>query len=413
MEKEYLCLLCDKLVEESKIERHKKRLHQAQKHYGVMWPLFSEEILARDLYNIPTYESAILAQELGVSKVYIRDEGQNFSGSMKDYSVEKAVRIGLQQGFKNFSVVSSGNHAVSLAKYSKRYGVKALVFAPASSSKIGLLASLQNTFVVGVKDAIFEDVYTLAAGMSFDGIYNANVSNELLLSGFYPVAEQITILNPPPSHILAGVGNGSYLAGIALGLERLAITMPKIVPVGMQGAFPTETAFTEGKLLREYDEFLTDESVIDAAEGSIAIASYSIPQLMHALYLSKGFPLGGLTNEDLKTAFLILARDVNLLEKGAIPEPTGIMGLAAALKYKEMFTKSDTPLIAFTGHGVKDIKGIGRLVPEISDKLIYRAKNSRPDLSVNDQGYAEKVLFVYKGISPQELEVLIRRKLGD
>lgn len=413
MKNNFRCLMCKRVIDENSVDFHKTSFHNDIKHYGLMWPLKVEHNMGRDLWPVITYESDIIAETLGVNKVFIRDEGMNFSGSMKDYSVERAVEIGCKAGHKIFFIVSSGNHAVSLAKYAVKNGVRAVVFTPATSSKIGMLSSMENVYVVGVKEAIFEDVYSLVAGMNPEGFYNANVSNELLLSGFAPIAEQMVNLDPFPTHILAGVGNGSYLAGILLALDGLIATLPKIIPVGMAGAFPTEAAFEKSDYLEEYQDFKVDEHSIDAAEGSIAIASYSMPQLMHAVYLSKGFPLGGLLNEDLGLAYELLAKDNDLMENGVVPEPTGIMGLAAALKYKERFSKNDVILVGLTGHGAKDMEGIRRVVPSLADPLIEKAIAKRPDLLVNEHDIRDdRILYVDKTISISELKSLIKEMMG-
>lgn len=411
--KKFRCLICGCEVDEHSVDFHKSSLHNDIKHYGLMWPLKGEHNLKRDLWPVPTYESEIIANILGVKKVYIRDEGMNFSGSMKDYSVERAIKIGCVSEHKIFFIVSSGNHAVSLAKYAIKSGAKAIVFTPATSSKIGMLSSMDNVFVVGVKDAIFEDVYSLVVGMDFEGFYNANVSNEFLLSGFAPISEQIMKLDLFPTHILAGVGNGSYLAGILLALEGLTDNLPKIVPVGMAGAFPAEDAFKKNGYLEEYHDFKAEECTIDAAEGSIAIASYSMPQLMHAVYTSGGFPLNGLVNEDLGLAYEVLAMDDNLMEKGVVPEPTGIMGLAAALKHKNKFSPKDVLLIGFTGYGVKDMDGIRKVVPSLAKLLIEKAIEKRPDLLVHEDEIREdRILFVEKTISTSNLKLLINEMMG-
>jgi len=406
-------LICNRVVDEDIIDLHKASFHNAIKHYGMMWPLEVERNVVRVLWPVTTYESDVIAEVLGVKKVYIRDEGMNFSGSMKDYSVERAVKIGCESGHKIFFIVSSGNHAVSLAKYAIKNGAKAVVFTPATSSKIGMLSSMDNVYVVGVKEAIFEDVYSLVAGMNLEGFYNANVSNESLLSGFAPIAEQIAKLDLFPTHILAGVGNGNYLAGILLALDGLTAALPKMIPVGMAGAFPAEAAFEKNEHLEEYQDFKVDEHSIDAAEGSIAIASYSMPQLMHAVYFSEGFPLGGLLNEDLGLAYELLARDRYLMEEGVVPEPTGIMGLAAALKHKERFSQNDVMLIGFTGHGVKDMDGIRRVAPSLADFLIEKATVKRPDLLVNACGIRDdRILYVDKKISTSDLKSLIEKMIG-
>lgn len=406
MEKKYRCLICGEVVSEESVSYHKRRHHSELRHYGLMWPLHVPQTGKRDLSHAPIYESAVIAEALGVRKVYIKDEGMNYSGSMKDYSVERAVRLGTQSGFESFFVVSSGNHAVSLAKYAVKKNANAVVFTPATSSKISMLCSMPNVYVVGVRDAIFEDVYSLVAGIEFGTYYNANVSNEQLLVGFAPVTEDIEKLDPLPTCVLAGVGNGSYLAGIVLGWRGSA--MPRIMPVGMAGAFPVETAFRENEYFREHTEFHVPEKLIDAAEGSIAIASYSMPQLMHAVYESNGFPLGGILNEDLSEAYRLLMTDDRLVEQGSIPEPTGIMGLAAALKYRSRFVPEDVLLIAFTGHAVKDLEGIRRMAKQDAKRLVAMASRARPDLLVEENDIdLDKVLYVDKTISSRKLEAVI------
>lgn len=407
----FRCLLCGAIINGDEAISHKEYIHPSQQHYGMLWPFPAMDVEERYLRRVPVYESDVFADALGVKKVYIIDEGQNLSGSMKDYSVSRAVQIGLKWGFKRFTIVSSGNHAVSLARYTERYNCQAIVFVPASTSKLSLLASLPGVYVVGVKNAIFEDVYELAANIQIEGVYNVNVSNEFLLPGFLPVSQQLNALNPIPDFVISGVGNGTYLAGIAWGFESIGRNkMPKIIPVGMRGAFPTEAAFADSVMIQEYDDFLAEEDYIDAAEGSIAIASYSMPQLMNAVRMSHGFPLGDLTNEDIKKAYFLLLEDKALLSNGAVPEPTGIMGLAAAMKHRNVFQSSDVLLISFTGHGVKDREGIKRIVPSIDRPLLEAAEKSRPDLLIKESDSTnDSVLLVEKSISHEELAQGIKK----
>lgn len=405
----FQCLLCGQQVASDCIAEH-KRVHTEAVGYGILWPSRTE--VRRRSIRVPMYETPKIAKLLGVSRVFIRDEGANPSGSMKDYSVERAVDLGSALGKRTFSVISSGNHAYSLCRRVQDVGAKALVFTRASSSKIALLATFPNVTVVGMRDATFEDVYnlvTMAELCRLDDIYNANVDNEELLPGFSVIVDDILSLPEIPTHVLAGVGNGSYLAGIALGLSWHTDTIrTKLVSVGMSGACPTEDAFSRGVPLHKYTEFHTPENEIGAAEGSIATESYSMPQLMRGMKLTGGFPLGGLTNKDLGEAYRVLAEEKNLVDRGVIPEPTGIMSLAAALKWKRKFQSDDVLLLAFTGHGAKDPHGIARVAPEIANMLIDSARRHRPDLVEHPETQQKgKLLFIEKNTTPEELRELI------
>ncbi len=405
----YKCLLCNEIgIAPEDVSDHKDR-HGTRKRYGLLLPQSLWTPQAQST-QVPTYSSPMIAKALGVSHVYIRDEGANYSGSMKDYIVKRCVAQGQLLGKKRFAVVSSGNHAVSLAMHAARADSEAIVFTPASSSKIALLATFSNVVVVGMHGALFEDVYNLVTHIDLgDSIYNANACNEDLLPGLLGVAQDIRNLDPQPTHVLAGVGNGTYLAGIGFGLLRNASTHIKIVPCGMKGAFPTEDAFRNGTPIEEYAAFAIDEHLIDAAEGSIALESYSMPQLMHAVKSTQGFPLGDLTNDDLTAAYRLLASDAHLLARGAIPEPTGIMSLAAALKWKSTFDSTSVLHCSFTGHGVKDLETILRLVPDETGKaLTERAMHARPDLLPNTTSESRGVvLYINKDTTSERLQRLL------
>jgi len=229
----------------------------------------------------------------------------------------------------------------------------------------------------------------------------------LWLSGFTTVSDEVMALDPLPTHILAGVGNGSYLAGIALGFCVKAAKCPKIVPVGMKGAFPTESALQKKRMIEEYHDFFADLCEIDAAEGSIAIASYSMPQLIHAINISNGFTLGDLDNNDLKEAYKVLSMDPCLVDHGAIPEPTGIMGLASAIKHCNQFGLNDVLLISFTGHAVKDLEGLERLTGGIGQNLVSLAKNNRQDLLENNLANRPRKYIINRQIGMLGLEAMV------
>ncbi len=412
----YQCLLCNTRLTASDIAAHKSE-HEELLGYGLLWPPRSS-LLPPRLETVPTYNSLFLAKALGVAGVFIRDEGMNPSGSMKDYSVARAIALGQAAGKDTFYATSSGNTAFSLCLFAHMNQCRAVVFAPDTSSKIPFLASFPGVLVVAVTGAIFEDVYNLVISAGLDdvpGLYNANVDNELLLPAFSPIAHDILVLDPRPTHVLAGVGNGSYLAGIGYGFDALdAYPMPEIVPVGMKGAFPSEEAYCRAKRWHKYTEFQTSEHEISAAEGSIATESYNMPQLMYALQLSAGFTLGGLTNYDLTMAYRLLERDEEAMSMGLVPEPTGIMALAAALKWRACFQPSDILHFSFTGQGIKDPQGMRDLLHDQAEPLLAAAAKRRPDLVL---GKYERhpdacVVTVKKSIKPLDLRAVVAGHCG-
>jgi threonine synthase len=344
--------------------------------------------------DVPVTESEVIRRALGVKKVYIRDEGMNPTGSMKDYMIAAAVTIGEASGYKKYTAVSSGNHAVSLSRYMVLVNGSAKVFLPAKSTKLPLLKSLPSVDAHGIGDgtgsACYEEVYDEFSTYSTEHpeYFNANPSNEFI----YDLIQQAAIdtalklhKKEMPTHFLAGVGNGSYIGMAGKGfkeLEKAGIIekAPKIVPVGMIGAFPLEKALKgEKNILWQYN-FGADEATIDAAEGSIAIASYSMPHAVHAVRRTNGSSINDLTNDDLCAAYQLLGADKQLLAQGSIPEPTGIMSLAAALKHKDEFGPTDILMLSFTGHASKDLSELYHLLGVEAEGMVASARINREDL---------------------------------
>jgi len=403
---EYKCLLCDRLITSDQITLHKQK-HADTYEYATLWPINDPFIDFCYDVDIPIYSSKIIADTIGVKKVYILDEGYNYSGSMKDYLVKRSIDIGIKNNIKFFNVASSGNHAISLAKLTQLYDYKAVIFIPASSVKIKLLSSFDNILIIGVRNSNYEDVYSLSNQLDIEGLFNANASNEILIPGLQTVSRQICSLSPQPTHILAGVGNGTYLSGITWGLEHTINPIPKIVPVGMNNAFPFENAlFNKVKIFKKKSYDITN---VYEAVGSIAVESFNSPHLYHCIKLSNGFVFGNLINNDLRKAYLLLMNDINLTKKCVIPEPTGIMGLAAALKYKKAFTGDDILLISFTGHALTSILSIKRLIPEIYNTLIASARINKKNFSFQiNNNKRRNIIYIDKDIKMSMLKTIVQ-----
>lgn len=405
-----LCTLSGESVHHKNFGRHKTDLEM--NHYGILWPTKSSGKFLDDWRDIPMISCPRLAAHLGVRAVTIRYEGANESGSMKDYITEAVMRDKKVLDSKIFSVVSSGNHAVSLAEATRKRGFKAVVFTPSSSHKFEYLGRFPHILAVGIENTVFEDVYRIATQIDFGNtITNANVSNDFLFTAYSIASDQIQDACNAPTHILSGVGNGTHLAGFGYGMQESGNTDVKIMPVGMDGAFPTQLAHDSDMNFHEYDDFLLPEEEICAAEGSIALASYSMPQLLHSVRSSKGSPLGGLRNSDLTRAYGALVDLTDLLELGFVPEPTGIMSLAAALKHESQFSHDDHLVLILSGAGYKDAEGVLKYGGRYANKLTRNLEI--PDTGSIQDSAQSNTLVVPNSIDPIELRDRILDRVDD
>ena len=78
----------------------------------------------------PLYEARNLGKELGVKKLYVKDDGLNPSGSSKDRASGVAVLKAIEAGANTIACSSTGNAASSCACQAAHMGLKAVIFVP-------------------------------------------------------------------------------------------------------------------------------------------------------------------------------------------------------------------------------------------------------------------------------------------
>ena len=81
----------------------------------------------------PLTEAPALAAAAGVRRLWIKDEGQNPTGSFKARGMTAAVTRARALGVKGLVVPTAGNAGAALAAYGAAAGVRVRVFAPATT----------------------------------------------------------------------------------------------------------------------------------------------------------------------------------------------------------------------------------------------------------------------------------------
>ncbi|NUQ21240.1 MAG: threonine synthase [Gemmatimonadaceae bacterium] len=83
----------------------------------------------------PLLESPRLARELGVRRLWIKDEALNPTASFKARGMSAAVTRALAQGVPGLVVPTAGNAGAAMAAYAAAAGLPARVFAPETTPK--------------------------------------------------------------------------------------------------------------------------------------------------------------------------------------------------------------------------------------------------------------------------------------
>lgn len=81
----------------------------------------------------PLLRVPVLEGELGLERVWIKDESKNPTGSFKARGLSVAVTRARAAGVTRFTIPTAGNAGVALSAYARRAGATARVYAPADT----------------------------------------------------------------------------------------------------------------------------------------------------------------------------------------------------------------------------------------------------------------------------------------
>jgi threonine synthase len=166
-----------------------------------------------------------LAAEIGLDNLWIKFDGLNPTGTVKDRSAVTAVSAALQFGFDRIGVVSTGNAATSIAAYAARAGIKALVLSTESSSrpKVCHVNAITANFMMyrgGYDDMIGGYDRAIDDRVVFDGGASRNpYKQDGKKTLAYEVFEQMGLQSP--DYVVYPVGMGEMLLASQRGFREL------------------------------------------------------------------------------------------------------------------------------------------------------------------------------------------------
>src|ERR1700755_2593499 len=199
-----------------------------------------------------------LARELGIERLWVKDDSTNPTNSFKDRVVACALSAARELGAQVFACPSTGNLANAVAAAGARAGIKTVVFIPSDLERPKQVNSAVYTDSLVAVNGSYDDVNRLASeiageedGWAFVNVnvrpYYAEGSKTL----GYEIAEQLGWRLP--DQIVIPVASGSQLTKVDKGfreLTRLGLVDDKPYRVyGAQatGCSPVSVAFKEGQ----------------------------------------------------------------------------------------------------------------------------------------------------------------------
>jgi threonine synthase len=308
----------------------------------------------------PLYASRRIGPLLNLDHVWIKDDGRNPTGSLKDRASAVAVARAIELGASTVAAASTGNAGSSLAGLAANAGLKAYVFVPrtAPAGKIAQLIVFGcHLFLVdGSYDAAF-DLCTEASRRF--GWYNRNTAfNPYMVEGKKTVALEIAeqLGFTVPDKILVPVGDGCIISAVAKGfrdLRSLGITdrVPQLIAVQAEGCAPIARAIQTGEPVAYLHE------PCSCADSIVA----GIPR-NHLMAVRDIRESGGLavtvSDDEIIEAIGFLGRN-----EGIFAEPAAAASVAALQKLAAQGTvsRSEHIVLLVTGNGLKDTRSALRV----------------------------------------------------
>jgi len=296
-----------------------------------------------------------LGEKLGLKQLYVKNEGENPTGSFKDRGMTVGVTKALELGVKAVICASTGNTSASLAAYAAKAGLRCAVLIPSGKIAYGKLsqAMIYGAKVLQVRGN-FDQALDIVLRLSekHGGIYLLNSINPFRIEGQkslgYEICNQLG--QEAPDRIIVPVGNAGNISAIWKGFKefhalRIVKDLPMMTGIQAAGSAPIVQAFkTRSDTIIPVDEPETIATAIRIG------APVSWKKALTAIRESHGIA-EKVTDAEILEAQKMLART-----EGLFVEPASASSIAGLIKLidDEAISKDECLVCVTTGHGLKD-----------------------------------------------------------
>ncbi|MDD3791551.1 MAG: threonine synthase [Candidatus Bathyarchaeota archaeon] len=296
-----------------------------------------------------------LGSELGLSNLYIKNEGENPTGSFKDRGMTVGVTKAVELGARHVICASTGNTSASLAAYAARAGIKCTVLIPSGKIAYGKLsqAMIHGAKVLQVKGNFDEALeFVLKLAEKHKTIYLLNSINPFRIEGQkslgYEICEQLN--NETPDRIIVPVGNAGNISAIWKGLKEfyqlgLIKKLPKMTGIQAVGSAPIVQA-----IKTDCDKIIPVENPETVATAIRIGAPVSWKKAVNAIRESHG-TAETVTDEEILNSQKLLAQIEGIFVEPA--SAASIAGLNKLIK-RGIILEDERVVCVTTGHGLKD-----------------------------------------------------------
>lgn len=316
-----------------------------------------------------------LARELGLRKLWVKDDSGNPTHSFKDRVVASALSATRELGMKVFACPSTGNLANAVAAAAARAGIRSVVFIPKDLERPKIITTAVYGGTLVAVDGNYDDVNKLASEIAGEeegwAFVNVNVRpyySEGSKTLAFEIAEQLGWRLP--QQIVIPVASGSQLTKIDKGFTELGklglvdATDYKVYGAQATGCSPVAQAFRDG-----HD--VVKPVKPDTIAKSLAIGNPADgPYVLDVARRTAG-AIEDVSDEEVVEAIQLLART-----EGIFTETAG--GVTVATLKKLIATGQLDPeaetVIINSGDGLKTLDAVAdRVGPKVTIPASYDA----------------------------------------
>ncbi len=323
--------------------------------YQEFLPLEGEPTVGRQVGGTPLVKADRLASELGVERLWIKNDAVNFPTlSFKDRVVAVALSKARELGLTTVGCASTGNLANSVAANAAAAGLESYILVPADLERSKILGtSVFGAKVIGIKGT-YDEVNRLCTQIAFKygwGFVNINLRPfyaEGSKTFGFEMAEQLGWRTP--QHVVCPMAGGSLIGKIHKAFNELhrtgMIDKPSCKFYGAQptGCNPISAAVKNGweahRPVRKPNTIAKSLAIGDPADGYFAAR----------VIRETGGWAEDVSDAEIAEAMALLGRT-----EGIFAETAGGVTVAVARKLIEQgrLPRDEEIVLCITGNGLK------------------------------------------------------------
>lgn len=310
----------------------------------------------------PLYDAPRLAAQMGLRQVWIKDDGRNPTGSLKDRASAVVVARAMAAGIRVVTTASTGNAAAALAGVAASVGLPAVIFVPATAPE----AKIAQLLIYGATVLLVQGNYDAAFDLAVEaseryGWYCRNTGmNPYTLEGKKTVSFEIAerLGWRVPDVVVVSVGDGNIISGVHKGFVDLHALgwidrIPRLIGVQAAGSAACYQVWQAGADAAT----MAPINATTVADSIAADLPRDRVKAVRAVRETNG-AFVAVPDQAILDAIPVLAR-----LSGVFAEPAAAAAYAGAVSACEqgIITPDESVLLLITGNGLKDVRSAMRV----------------------------------------------------